>query len=154
MDPADGMARFRAYLESHDLHVTAQRSVVARAFFEAGRHLSLLELLSVVHRASPRVGYVTVYRTMRLLADAGLATEHHFGETGQAHFEPVGNEHHDHFICVTCGKVFEVEEPRFEALQADIAGTLGLRVVSHRHEVYGECIRPDCEGIGSGPVGD
>lgn len=154
MEPDTELARFREWLAKEGLHVTSQRDAVASAFFAAHRHVTLLDLLGLVHRTHPKVGYVTVYRTMRLLASAGLATEHHFGDTGQALFEPVGHEHHDHFICLTCGRMFEVEEPRIESLQHEVAERLGLRVVSHRHEVYGECVRTNCPGIGSGPVGE
>jgi Fur family ferric uptake transcriptional regulator len=152
VDADDGLGRFREWLAREGLHVTMQRDAVARAFFAGPGHVTLLDLLGLVHRTHPRVGYVTVYRTMRLLTQSGLAVEHHFGDAGQALFEPVGHEHHDHFICLTCGRMFEVEEPRFEGLQNEVAARLGLRVVSHRHEIYGECIRENCPGIGQTPV--
>jgi Fur family ferric uptake transcriptional regulator len=79
---------------------------------------------------------------MKLFAEAGVAHERHF-QDGQTRYEPVvPDEHHDHLICTTCGHIFEFEDPVVEARQAEVAAQHGLRVVSHRHEIYGACQAP------------
>lgn len=138
------MEQFRSWLVERGLKVTRQREAIAEVFFSSGAHLSLEELLELAKAQHPSVGYATVYRTMKILAECGLASEHKFGE-GNVRYEPaVEGEHHDHLICVTCGKILEYEDPRIEAFQDELAAKYGLRVVSHRHEIYGECVRAAC----------
>ncbi|MCB9684513.1 MAG: transcriptional repressor [Alphaproteobacteria bacterium] len=138
------MEQFRSWLAERGLKVTRQREAIAEVFFGSGGHLSLEELLELAKEQQPSVGYATVYRTMKILAESGLASEHKFAE-GNVRYEPsVEGEHHDHLICVTCGKILEYEDERVERLQEEVARKHGLRVVSHRHEIYGECVRPAC----------
>ncbi|MCA9489829.1 MAG: transcriptional repressor [Myxococcales bacterium] len=138
------MEQFRTWLAERGLKVTKQREAIADVFFGSGGHLSLEELLELAKEQQPSVGYATVYRTMKILAESGLASEHKFAE-GNVRYEPsIEGEHHDHLICVTCGKILEYEDERVERLQEEVARKHGLRVVSHRHEIYGECVRAAC----------
>ena len=149
-DGALQIAQFRAWLVDRGLKVTKQREAIAEVFFGSGGHLSLEELLELAKVQQPSVGYATVYRTMKILAESGLASEHKFGE-GNVRYEPaVAGEHHDHLICITCGKILEYEDERVERLQEEVARQHGLRVVSHRHEIYGECVRASCPDRPSG----
>ena len=144
MATAEQLDRFRAVLAEHGLKVTRQREAIAEVFFDSQAHLSLIELLQRARVVQPSVGYATVYRTMKLLAETGLATEHKFAE-GNARYEPaVAGHHHDHLICVTCGRIVEVEDDRIEEIQEEMARERGFRVLSHRHEIYAECITPNC----------
>jgi Fur family ferric uptake transcriptional regulator len=137
---ADKLARFERYLADQGLRLTAQRRAIAEVFFGSEQHHSLLELLALAQQLRGGVGYATVYRTMRLLADAGFATEHRFGEN-QTRYEPrEEGEHHDHFICVTCGAIVEFEDDEIEAIQARLARDRGFEVVSHKHEIYVRCV--------------
>lgn len=138
------LEHFRAVLAEHGLKLTKQREAIAEVFFDSGRHLSLVELLARARARQPSVGYATVYRTMKVLAETGLATEHKFAE-GNARYEPaIAGHHHDHLICVTCGRIVEVEDDRIEAIQDEMAAERGFRVISHRHEIYAECVTPNC----------
>lgn len=131
--------RFHAFLTEEGLKVTRQRQAIAEAFYASGKHLSLQELLALARVAEPSIGYATVYRTMKLLADGGLATEHQFAD-GHARFEPAEEgEHHDHIICVNCGRIVEFESEAIEQLQDAIVASHNMRVKSHRHEIYAEC---------------
>lgn len=135
---------FRRWLTDHGLKYTRQRGTIVEVFFEgAGEHLSLDELLERAKARQPSVGYATVYRTMKVLVACGLATEHKFAE-GQVRYEPAEGAHHDHLICVTCGKILEFEDDRVEAFQDEVAARNQMRVVSHRHEIYAECLRAAC----------
>lgn len=125
------------------LRSTAQRRLVTDTFFISSGHFSVEELLAVVRRADPKVGYATVYRTLKLLAESGLAYERHFGD-GLTRYEIAHQEtHHDHLICQECGLIVEFEEPKIEKLQDQIAKTYGFTLRSHRHELYGLC--KDCQ---------
>ena len=92
---------------------------------------------------NPRVGYATVYRTLKLLKECGLAAERHFDD-GQARYEAVEGEaqHHDHIICERCGKIVEFASQELERLQERIGRFLGFVVSRHRMELYGICA--DC----------
>lgn len=145
MQRAEQLERFKSFLTGQGLKYTRQRQAIAEVFFDSGAHLSLAELLERARVLQPSVGYATVYRTMRILADSGLATEHKFAE-GNVRYEAAGGEgeHHDHLICLTCGRIVEYEDDEIERLQEELARRHGFRVVSHRHEIYAECVTPDC----------
>lgn len=144
-----------AYLVRHGLKRSAQREVILEAFLRAGRHVSVEELLRLVRRRRPDVGRTTVYRTLKLFQEAGLASELTFG--GEARFEPQWNrDHHDHFICSTCGTIFEFQSPRIEELQDEVARGIGFEIEGHRHQIFGRCRRcvQKQRGVekGSGPA--
>src|SRR3954462_16037660 len=118
-DTGELKERWRAYVQHHRLNVTAQREAIVEMFLRTRDHVSIDELLGKVRKRQPRVGYATVYRTLKLLVDSGLAVERQFGD-GQARFEVVG-DHHDPLICVNCGLILEFEDDDIERLQDRIA---------------------------------
>jgi Fur family ferric uptake transcriptional regulator len=129
-----------AYLVRHRLKRSAQREVILEAFLRAGQHVSVEDLLRIVRRRHPDVGRTTIYRTLKVLKDAGLASELLFG--GEARFEPTWKrDHHDHFVCRVCGEIFEFQSPQIEALQDEIAGGIGFTIEGHRHHIFGRCRR-------------
>lgn len=135
----DAFAVFKERLKRQGFKSTAQRDDIARVFFDARRHISVEELYREVKRVNPRIGYATVYRTMKLLKDHGLASESHFHD-GEARYESaLEARHHDHMICVNCGKIDEFSEPKIETLQSDIARRHGFRLTGHKMELYGLC---------------
>jgi Fur family ferric uptake transcriptional regulator len=112
-------------------------------FFHSHSHITIEELLGQVRSADPRVGYATVYRTLKLLAESGVANERHFGD-GVTRYELAdGDTHHDHLICIECHGITEFEEPRIESLQDEVARTHGFDLRTHKHELYGLC--SDCQ---------
>jgi Fur family ferric uptake transcriptional regulator len=125
------------YLQEHGLKRTRQREAILEAFLEAPGHVSSDQLHQAVRESHPNIGYTTVYRTMKLLCDAGLAQEHHF-DGGVTRYE-IEHQHHDHLVCIRCGKIAEFESKNIEASQAEIAEEYGFRVLHHRHELYGHC---------------
>jgi Fur family transcriptional regulator, ferric uptake regulator len=148
MNPAvdEAQRRLDAFMRERGLKHTRQRDEILGAFFLAGGHVSVDDLLGRVQERMAGVGYATVYRTMKLFVEAGVAHERHFKD-GQTRYEPViDDEHHDHLICTVCGMIFEFEDPLIEQRQSEIARERGLRVESHRHEIYGSCAAPEsCE---------
>ena len=131
------MTQLQSYLTQKGLKQTRQREVIASTFFKTKKHIRIEELLQEVRKVEPSIGYVTVYRTLLLLKDCGLAHQRHFGE-GQSLFENAG-EHHDHMICIKCGKIVEFEDDRIEKLQEETCKKFNFKMVSHRHEIYGAC---------------
>ncbi len=133
-----------AYMERRGLRSTAQRRVVSDVFFRASGHLSIDDMLSRVRERDPRVGYATVYRTMKLLVECGLANERQFDDT-VTRFEVAGmDSHHDHLICLECKRIVEFENQAIERLQETLAQRHGFKLLSHKHELYGRC--EECHG--------
>jgi Fur family ferric uptake transcriptional regulator len=128
-----------AYMARKGLRSTEQRRLIIETFFHAPAHITIEELLGQVRHADPRVGYATVYRTLKLLAESGVASERHFGD-GLTRYELAdGDTHHDHLICVECHGITEFEEPRIESLQDEVANRHGFDLRTHKHELYGVC---------------
>lgn len=143
MAPVKGAAAnkkelLRRYIEEKGLKITSQRDLITDTFLKSKTHMSLEELLYQVRRKNPRIGYATVYRTMKLLTDCGIAVERHFGD-GQTRYEPLPESHHDHLICTSCGKILEFEDKRIEKLQHEVAEERDFEVISHKLELYGLC---------------
>lgn len=132
---------FKSYLSDQGLKFTRQRQAIAEVVFGSDEHLTLNQILERARGEQPSVGYATVYRTMKLLSESGLATEHRFDD-GQARYERADDDHHDHIICGTCGRIVEFEDHEIERRQERIARKLGFKVNSHRHEIYADCIQP------------
>src|SRR4051812_27689377 len=107
MHDKQGMERLRErlhdYMEKKGLRSTAQRRLIIDAFFEGTSHMTIEDLLAEVRRREPSIGYATVYRTLKLLAECGVASERHFGD-GPSRYELAdeASTHHDHLICTSC----------------------------------------------------
>jgi Fur family ferric uptake transcriptional regulator len=134
-----GVRDFTAFLTRSGLKSTRQRQWIVRAFFAAGRHVSAEELYHQIRSQDSNLGLVTVYRTLKLLRRAGLATERKFGDT-YARFDPnpAAWTHH-HLICTRCGKIQEFEDPMLRTLGTKVAHGHGFRVTEQRLELYGVC---------------
>ncbi len=128
------------YMAKKGLRSTEQRRLIVDTFFASPAHITIEELLANVRASDPKVGYATVYRTLKLLAESGIAHERRFGD-GVTRYEIADeeDEHHDHLICVECKAILEFEEPRLEELEQEIAAKHGFEVQWHKHELYGVC---------------
>jgi len=136
------LQRFENYLRSQGLRLTDQRQLIATAFFSYKGHISTEELYRKVQRTSPAIGLTTVYRTLKLLTDAGLASVKNFKD-GFARFETTcRTDHHDHLVCIVCGKIIEFMNDRIETMQEEVAKKHGFSVTEHTLDIYGTC--SDC----------
>lgn len=137
--PNSAVKQLSEYLALRGLRSTSQRDDILKIFAEAPRHLSAEELHTRVKKIHPGIGFATVYRTVKLLSEAGLVEERRF-EDGVTRFEYANKEaHHDHLICTGCGSIIEFENDRIEALQLDVARENRFKVQSHKLEIYGQC---------------
>ena len=127
------------YMAERGLKTTRQRTLIIDLFFAMHGHLTVEEVWARVRQDDPRVSVATVYRTMKLLSESGLAHARNFGD-GQARYEAaVGREHHDHLICTRCGTIIEFENDQIERMQDAVARRHGFKVTSHKMELYGLC---------------
>jgi Fur family ferric uptake transcriptional regulator len=131
--------KFEEYLQKNNLKITNQRQLVSQVFFDRKEHITAEELYRIVQQKFPEIGFTTVYRTLNLLVEAGLAKTHTF-KGSFTRFEPVDrHNHHDHLICLECGKIIEFKNDRIEKLQDEVADQHGFRVTEHTLEIFGTC---------------
>jgi Fur family ferric uptake transcriptional regulator len=139
----DARERLARWIAERGLKATRQRDLIVDTFLNAPGHLSVDELLGRVQERDANIGAATVYRTMKILTDAGLASARHFDD-GQTRYEAaVGRHHHDHLICTSCHAIIEFENERIEELQDMVARHHGFHVTRHKLELYGLC--KDCQ---------
>ncbi|MBI5399655.1 transcriptional repressor [Candidatus Saganbacteria bacterium] len=130
---------FIRFLEKSGLKATAQRATVLDIFLKTEKHVSADDLFSLVKKTNTEIGHATVHRTLKLIKAAGLAREVDFGEGKKRYEHLFGHKHHDHLVCLKCGKTIEVLDPKIEKLQANLASGHGFKVSHHRLEILGIC---------------
>lgn len=102
------------------------------------RHLSAEDVYKQLLEGGEEVGLATVYRVLTQFESAGLVTRHHF-EGGHSVFELEQGKHHDHIVCVKCGKIEEFVDEVIEQRQRDIAAKAGFEITDHCLYIYGVC---------------
>ncbi|MEX2129229.1 MAG: Fur family transcriptional regulator [Xanthobacteraceae bacterium] len=117
------------------MRMTDQRRTIARVLGQSQDHPDVEELYRRASKVDDKISISTVYRTVRLLEDAGIIERHDFRER-RARYEQVPEEHHDHLINLRTGEVTEFRSEEIERLQEAIARRLGYRLVDHRLELY------------------
>ena len=133
------MQVFMEYLQERRLKLTPHRQLILDTFLQNEGHRSVEDIYRVVRTADPRVGYTTVYRTMKILLDCGLAREIDLAD-GITRYEHLYNhQHHDHMICMQCGNSIEFYDPEIETLQDEASEHLGFKVLDHKLQIYGVC---------------
>jgi Fur family ferric uptake transcriptional regulator len=137
--PSIKKEQLKAFLKQKGFKSTRQRDIIADEFLKSREHVTAEELYRKVGKKHRNIGFTTVYRTLKLLAKSGLATERVFADN-LTRYEPFSAEHHhDHLICINCGSITEFEDLKLERLQEKIAGTFGFQTVTHKMEFYGYC---------------
>ncbi|MGB9699770.1 MAG: Fur family transcriptional regulator [Thermodesulfobacteriota bacterium] len=130
---------FHKFLKEQGLKSTRQRKLIFQVFLEAADHPSVEELYRRVRQKNSRIGFATVYRTLKLMAASGWASTGKFGDRSARFERCLPGDHHDHLICLHCGKIVEFENPGIENLQAQIARQKGFHMFDHKLEIYGYC---------------
>ncbi|HCJ66016.1 MAG TPA: transcriptional repressor [Elusimicrobia bacterium] len=137
---------FVDYLKQQGLKFTKQREEILNFFLKEEKHLSPEEMFDILRkkRLPLKIGRATVYRTLKLLSECGLAEKVDFGDGLNRKvitlFEhKFAHPHHDHLICLSCGKSFEFSNPEIEKLQENVARGHQFKVAYHRLKIYGYC---------------
>ena len=131
-------------LRKAGLKVTLPRMKILEILEESPQqHLSAEDLYRVLMNSHEEIGLATIYRVLTQFEGAGLVIRHHF-EGGQAVFELDRGKHHDHLICIKCGKIVEFVNAFIEEQQKKIAKEAGFNITDHSLIIYGECNNPEC----------
>lgn len=107
------------------------------------RHMTAEDVYKALLDKGEEIGLATVYRVLTQFEGAGLVARHHF-ESGQAVFELDRGEHHDHIVCLQCGRVEEFVNDTIEECQQKIATKHGFRIQDHSLIIYGNCTKKNC----------
>lgn len=141
---------FRKIIRAMGLKITAQRLLIISCLHDSEsrsgeRHVTAQELFEKVAKKDSSIGFATVYRFLRDLANKNFVTEVRMG--GHAsRYELTTREHHDHLTCTKCGKIVEFENKKIEKLQLQVAEYFGFVLTNHILELYGLCSACQAKG--------
>ncbi|EAS64107.1 ferric iron uptake transcriptional regulator [Photobacterium angustum] len=131
-------------LKQAGLKVTLPRLKILEVLQEPDcQHISAEDLYKKLIDIGEEIGLATVYRVLNQFDDAGIVTRHHF-EGGKSVFELSTQHHHDHLVCLDCGKVIEFSDDIIEDRQKQIAESFNVRLTNHSLYLYGHCMNGNC----------
>jgi Fur family ferric uptake transcriptional regulator len=133
------MKSFETLLKNEGLKVTNQRMLVAETIFGLHSHFTADSLLDLFKDKREEVSKATIYRILTIMVRGKLLIEHDFGKDYKFYEHIIGHEHHDHIICMDCGRIVEFLEPEIEALQEKAASENGFKIKGHSLNIYGNC---------------
>lgn len=129
----------RAHLARHSLRHSAQRETILARFLAVERHVTAEELYDIVKRKDPGIGFATVHRSLKLFAECGLARQLRLGTKKTYYEHAFRHKHHDHLVCLECGRTVEFIDPTIEKLQEDAARRYRFSIQDHSLVIYGKC---------------
>lgn len=130
---------FLKHIQKKGLKRTAQRDLILNIFLRTEEHLSSEDLYRLVQKEDPSVGQTTVYRTLKLLSEAGLAREVRFGDNRTHYEHNYKHQHHDHMICSECGRIIEFFSAELEGIQDSMAAKHRFQITQHLLRIIGIC---------------
>jgi Fur family ferric uptake transcriptional regulator len=132
-------------LKSSGLKATLPRIKILEVFQQSpNRHLTAEDVYKALLNEGSDIALATVYRVLMQFEQAGILARSHF-ESGKSVFELNEGTHHDHLVCLTCGRVEEFFDPEIEARQREVAASRGFALQEHALSLYAECKRENCE---------
>lgn len=130
---------FAGYLKRKNMNMTAQRRAILDRFMDCASHLTSEELYELVRETDPGIGHATVFRTLKLLEESGVARLVRFKDGLMRYECALGREHHDHMVCDVCGREFEVSAPELGALLEKLAARADFSLTGHTTYLSGIC---------------
>lgn len=133
-----GLNRLEKLCEANGISLTSKRRVICRVIEESEEHPDASMVYIKARKIDPTIGIATVYRTLKLMRAKGVVDLHSFGQE-HSHFESPAKKHHDHLICVDCGRIEEFHHKELERIKLKVAKKHGFKMESHRLNLYGVC---------------
>jgi Fur family transcriptional regulator, ferric uptake regulator len=127
------------YLRSVGQFLTHPRKIILESFLKVEGHISVKDLCKEVKKEDSQISPATVYRTMKLLVESGIASENEFADDRKLFEKIYGKEHHDHMFCTHCKKVSEFHNKSIERLQEEVAQEHSFEIKNHRMTLFGLC---------------
>lgn len=138
----DAKKKFEQFVVKERLRHTEQRGRVLDIFLATERHVTVQELYDLVRNKHKGVGYATVARTIKLMCESGICRQVDFADGSLRYEHKYGHKHHDHLICVKCGKIEEIYSRKLEEIQHELVKRHGYVQESHKLDIFGLC--PEC----------
>ncbi len=135
----------RYILKNKKLRNTKQRQKILKIFCFKKGHISVDDLYVAIRVKYPNIGYATVYRTLKLFKKIGIAEEIKIGNQKVLYENKYKNRHHDHLVCIKCGKLIEISSEELEYSQEKLAKKNNFKVLDHKLILYGIC--KECNNI-------
>jgi Fur family ferric uptake transcriptional regulator len=132
---------FLDHLKRAGFKRTSQRDLILEVFLRTEGHSSAEELYQLVKVEDPSVGFTTVYRTLKLLVECGLAREELMGDGRRRYEHQYDHQHHDHLICTKCGDLIEFYSEVIESKQDEIARQFKFQPTHHSLRIFGLCAK-------------
>jgi Fur family ferric uptake transcriptional regulator len=132
-------ALFQTFLRRRGLKLTPERRDLFEEIFKRHEHFEADELLFRLKQRGRKISRATIYRALDLLVAAGVVGRVRVSGEGYRYERLHAGEHHDHLICIGCGRIIEFYEPKIEYLQDVVCGRNGFRPVTHSHQIRGFC---------------
>lgn len=139
--------KFEQFVADEGLRRTDQRDKVLDVFLATEKHVTIQELYDLVRKKHEGIGYATVARTVKLIFESGLCRQVDFGDGALRYEHRYNHEHHDHLICVECGRFEEIYSHTLEKIQRQLVKKHGYVQHSHKLDIFGLC--PQCAGAGA-----
>ena len=142
IEVVDAKEKFAQFVSDKGLRRTGQRDNVLDVFLATEKHVTVQELYDLVRTKHKGIGYATVARTVKLICESGLCRQVDFGDGALRYEHKYDHEHHDHLICVKCGRFEEIYSPKLEKLQRELVRKHNYIQQSHKLDIFGLC--PEC----------
>ena len=142
METVSAKQKLENYLRHEGYRVTPERIEVLDAVMTEPGHFEADELFLNIKKSGSKVSRATVYKTLQILEECDLVFKYRFKKHGFRYEKAFGRDHHDHLICVECGKIVEFVDETIEDRQQSIANRFNFKLISHSHQIFGLC--PDC----------
>ena len=138
----DAKTKFEQFVTSQGLRRTGQRDQVLKVFLATERHVTTQQLYDLVRKKHKGIGYATVARTVKIMCDSGVCRQVDFGDGPLRYEHKYDHQHHDHIICLRCGKFEEIYSPKLEKIQDELVKKYGYIQENHKLDIFGLC--PKC----------
>ena len=138
----DAKAKFEEFVVRRGFRRTEQREQVLDVFLATEKHITVQELYDLVRKRHKGIGYATVARTVKLMCESGICRQVDFADGSLRYEHKYGHEHHDHLICLKCGKYEEIYSPKLEKIQDELVKKHGYVQDNHKLDIFGLC--PEC----------
>lgn len=140
---------FEKFLVRHDLKFTPQRKAIFDAVFATHRHFDADEMVLILRQRGKYVSRASVYRTLDLLVKSGLVHAMELVDSKKVYEHVAGHKHHDHLVCLECGRAIEFDDSFIEMLQEKVCDRLNFRAQHHSLRIFGKCEKCCGEVVGS-----
>lgn len=135
------MSLLKERMHQHQYKSTPQRDEIADWIFRTHEHFTVEDLIASFREKGKKVSQATAYRVIQMMLDLKLIEEHDFGKDYKFYEHTPGHDHHDHIVCIDCGKIIEFSEPELEALKEKITLKSGFRMRKHHLTIYADCTK-------------